>query len=241
MSKKKSSSPLAAAALAAALAAATPSHAFTVPQPAVTLTGWAYGNGNVVQASTPVGSYAGYAGGFGGSLAGTAYDTASFLTYCIEIDEHFWFSPQAMTGYHVVWGADYFQQRRGNAGIADEIGALLTYADTVPVASAGASTALQLAIWNLVYDTDRTLAAGSFSDASAWRDAATALLAGSAGVGTSGYDIYALEKAGSQDFLLAVARPTASITVETDVPEPGTLALVAAAGLAAAWSRARRR
>lgn len=218
-------------------------HAFTVSRGAsVTLTGWAYGNGNVVQATTPVGNYSGYAGAFGGSLGGTAYDAASFLTYCIEVEEHFSFGSQPMTGYQVVSGATYFEQRRGDAGIADEIGALLTYADTVPVATAAASTALQLAIWNLVYDGDRTLAAGSFADTSGWRDAATLLLAGSDTVTTSSYDIYALEKAGSQDFLLAVQRPTSAITVVSDVPEPGTLALVAAAlgGVAMLRYRGRR-
>ena len=199
---------------------------------AVTLTGWAYGNGNAVQTT----SYKGEAGAFGGSLTGAgAFDTSSFLTYCIELEEHFSFSPSAMTQYALVDGSSYFERRRSDGGIAERLGRLMTYvADNASMAAGAAgSSALQLAIWNTVYDTDYSVtSAGRFDDASGLRDAADSFLAGAASVTASRYSVFALEKAGSQDFLVLQAN---------GVPEPGSLALVLAAGGGLGWAYRRGR
>ncbi len=207
----------------------------------VTLTGWTYGSGNSVHATYGIGqSYAGAAGGFTGSLSGTPggqFDTSAFNTYCIELTEHFSFSSNPMLQYSVVDGASYFGGRYSDASKATALGKLLTYVSANPtmVDTAAESTAMQLAVWNLVYDTDFTVSSGSFADTSAYKTQANALLAGAAGVTTSLFSVYALEKAGSQDFLLAVRNPPAGQTV----PEPASLVLVALGLMAAFFARQR--
>lgn len=219
---------VAAACTTIGLVASVGSHAATV-----TLTGWNYGHGNAVNAT----GYNGDAGAFGGTLTGAGvFDSGSFLTYCIELEEHFSFSATGMQDYAVVDGASYFARRRGDADIAERLARLMTYvADlAAPVADSVASSALQLAIWNTVYDTDNSVTtAGRFDDASVMRTAADSFLAGVASVTTSRFSVFALEKAGSQDFLLVQANR---------VPEPGSLALVLAAGgvLGVAYRRGRR-
>ena len=90
----------------------------------VTLTGWALGSANSVNTTL----YSGSAGAFGGVLSGAgAADTTSFITYCVELSEYFSFSSTPLTNYAVLDGASYFQARRGDAGIAERLGRLLTF------------------------------------------------------------------------------------------------------------------
>lgn len=207
----------------------------------VTLTGWAFGAGHTVQVQRQVGgSYNGWAGAFGGSLAGAgALDSSSFLTYCIELEESFSFGTAPMTGYTVSSAESYFAARRGDAGIAGRISSLLSFASDLPtrVDTSAESAALQLAIWNLVYDTDWSVSSTSaFRDGSSLRGTADQFLAGASAYGPGRFQVFALSKAGSQDFLAVLPR--------NDVPEPGSLGLAAAAlgALAlAALPAARRR
>ena len=209
----------------------------------VTLTGWAFGNGNNVQTTSTtssLGSYSGAAGGFRGSLSGAGvFNTASFLTYCIELEESFSFSNTAMTGYSIVNGSTYFEARRAlnsnrplGASVAERLGQLMSWAqnDATRVDTAAESTALQLAVWNIVYDSDQTLTALSdFRDQSSHATAATQMLQASQN-SVNRYDVFALTRAGRQDFLLTSLR----------VPEPGSVALVGVALAGLMLARRRR-
>lgn len=222
-------------ALAAGLLALGLAGAAGVAQAAnVTLTGWAFGGGGQVDGNL----YRGAAGGFVGSLtgAGPLTDT-DFITYCIELEEQFSFSNKPMQGYTIVPGATYFGEGR-----SESIGRLMTFAlgDPTRVDAASESTSLQLAIWNLVYDGDASLASGGvFSDRSSFAAYAEWLLQGGLAVGESQYDVFALERAGTQDFLLIAPRPLPGSNQQ--VPIAPTWALLAAALMALQAARRRMR
>lgn len=215
--------------------------------PMLALTGWAFGTGHNVATT----AYGGAAGGFTGRLTGAgAYDSAAFLTYCVELSESFAFSAAPQGGYSIVAGSSYF-----GADKAARLGRLLTYVADNPTAvdTSAESTALQLAIWNVVYDSDWTLASGgSFSDGSAYRGRANTLLAGAQGVLAPRFEVAALKKTGSQDFLLASLlaadvvgdglplAPNAVPAPGGTVSEPASLALASLALLTGALLRRRR-
>jgi PEP-CTERM motif len=220
---------------------------------AVTITNWAF-DGNKVNLSDASGAsiYNGRAGAFVGSLSGTGvFDSPSFTTFCIELEEGFKFGSSAMQGYVVEGGANYFATRRHNAAVADRLSRLMTYvaADASRVDSAAESTSLQLAVWNLIYDNDMSLSAGSLRDSSSYAPYATQLLVGSADITATAYDVFALSRSGTQDFLLLAAKAPVVKTkgddgdtkVNNGVPEPGTLALSGLALWALVAASTRRR
>lgn len=200
----------------------------------VTLTGWAFGNGNQVASNR----YSGNAGGFKGTLTGAGdFDSQAFVTYCIELTESFSFSAGPIGTYDIVAGPNYFGAEKAAA-----LGKLITFANADPtrVDSAAESTSFQLAVWNLVYDSDFSVSvAGSFNDASGFAAYADQLLAGAAGVQQSLYSVSALQRRGTQDFLLAERVPRQQQL--EPVPVPGTLGLLAVGALALTLRRGARR
>ena len=232
----------------AAVVAALPSLS---PAAVVNFDGWAYGSGNTVNVGVP--SHIGPAGGFKGSLDFNAEEEtagwvdrrgSSFLSYCVEINEHFSFSNGNMSDYTIRAAADYVRSYSSTSmggERANRLGQLMSYVASSPqsVDSASESTSLQLAIWNIIYDTDDSLNAGSFLEYTAngaFNAAANVLLSASQGA-QSVYDVFVLTKSNSQDFLLL--RPSTSTFSE--VPEPASLALAfGALGALGACSRRRQ-
>lgn len=198
------------------------------------LTGPAYpglNNVNVTATGTTPATYTGGAGAFTGTLSGAGvFDSASFVTYCVELEQSFnWGS---LTGYTLVTPAAYNGAGANGWGpnsvaIGNRLGELLTYA--LPTANTSAnSTSLQLAIWNTIYDTDNTVSGGTFTDISSYATQANTYLANSLST-VSTLQIRVLTNHDKQDFV-----------AYAPVPEPGTYALMAA-GLGVMGFLARRR
>ncbi len=231
---------LRSAAAAALTLAAAASHAGTM-----TLSSWTWGNGNTVNVSNP--AYNGSAGGFSGTLSGFGAFDGAINTYCVEITEHFSFGV-GYSDYSIVNAASYFNATKLATlkGLIGNVFGSNLFASTAAGFRDDQSTALQLAIWNVVYDTDYTLNASSgsvFNDASAYRNGAPAsyigandlLSAAAAGSpGSGNFDLYVLKSVGNpghQDQLIWIPHA---------VPEPTSLALVALALGAVGWAKRRR-
>lgn len=212
----------------------------------VTLTSYKYGQNNVnVTLSSPntPKTYNSGAGAFTATLFGFAGYDGSYESYCVDLYEYF--SPnQSYSGYTLLTGGSYF-----GAGKAEALGKLIGYG-TGAIASAAAgmkddvSTALQLAIWEIVYDSNATLDSGPFKDGGSFRAQANSLLSASAGYsGAVNYELFVLSSgqplgtaAGQQDQLIWKEAPP-----RRDLPEPASLALVGLALGGAAFASRRRR
>lgn len=237
--------PMAKAAGTAALAAVVLTCASTAQAAVVTLSGWAFGSGGAVASTTgeasSVPSYSGLAGGLAGALTGAGVlDTPSLVTYSIELEEPVAFSGMPVAGYALQDAASYFAARRiGEALrpegtlVAERLGRLFTWvqADATRVDTAAESTALQLAVWNIVYDGDWSLfnPAGNYSDTSSHAVLANIMMA-NASLTANRLEVFALAASGQPDLLVTALR----------VPEPGTFALAGLA-LAGAVQAGRRR
>src|SRR5512137_243898 len=196
---------------------------------------FAYGGNsvNVVSTGTTPATYGGGAGAFAGSLSGAGiFDSPSFITYCVEVEQSFSFGN--LTGYTLVSPAAFTQASPAENGwgpnavaIGNRLGQLLTYA--LPTATTSAnSTALQLAIWNTVYDTDNTLSGGTFADTSAFAATANAFLVGAKSQ-LNHLDLWVLQSktnqpagsTGHQDQL--IWREKVQRVPSQEVPEPASM------------------
>lgn len=208
------------------------------PCATMTLLNWKFGAGNAVHTSTP--AYRGAAGGFVGTQGGARAGVFSgpIDAYCVELTQSFG-SGVAYDDFSVVAALSHFGVVK-----ALTLGRLMSYVVGMPgaVDSATESTALQLAIWNIVYDNDLWLAAGgSFADSSSFGFYATKLLTWSAHQSLT-QNVFVLKSTTAQDQLLwrAVPQGESSNAFTGRVPEPMSLALVAAALGGLALTRRQR-
>lgn len=209
-------------ALAAAVSAGA---AETVIDPAVSvnLSGWTYGQGHAANVSSP--GFNGNAGGFKGVLSNAgSYDNASFETYCVQIGQTFNWNTN-YNNYQIIKG-DTYGLWAGNPNTAGQLGQLMTYVDTLGPLTSTQSTGVQMAVWELIYETENSrdggwsLDTGSFKNTPSTPNAfGNSLLANFMNT-ESLYNVDVLKHADKQDFLLL-----------TPVPEPESYVL-ALAGLA---------
>lgn len=181
------------------------------------------------------------AGGFQSSVAGSV-DPAlqSFISWCIEI------SQPAHLGVTV---NSYTQLTLAQYGsLSAERGALLgnlaSLAYDQALSSTASSSAFQLAVWEIVNETSANLnlsngtfrtwgaSDGSITLAQQWLNTLPQQQS------RFGFDVFA--SADAQDVIRFYALPPAATAEPESVPEPGALALIALAGVAAAATRRRR-
>jgi hypothetical protein len=225
----------------------------------VSLSNWAFNSqGNVVSVSSannPLASLNGPAGAVSGTLSfngtenGFGGTIANFVTYSVELTQALVLPTGTLTDYSVLSAGSYgeWTNANGNGKSAAQTGArlgqLLSYVDSKNLdQTAAQSTALQLAIWNIVYDNDNSVTSGIFQEQSgaSYDRLANLLLTTSQNWGRA-YDVFVLSSNTSTDFLLTSS--TDHPLGGSSVPEPTSAALVLAALAAAAFggSAARRR
>jgi hypothetical protein len=182
---------------------------------------WTFSTGNSVKSYFPTNQYyGGQAGGFSGTVNGVPV-----LMYCVELTQQF--SPGSTYTFNDLEGSTYFTAADNKA---DKLGRLLSYVfNNNLITTSAASTSLQLAIWNVVYDTDYNVGTGAYWDTSGYAANATTWLGASTSYANS-YNESVFKSGTNQDQLHW-----------NKVPEPASLMLaLVALGIVGLATRRRK-
>jgi hypothetical protein len=161
-----------------------------------------------------------------GAFKGT-WNATPIIFWCIELTQTFSFGTHFTT---------YVPSAASNALLSQ----LFTAAYAGALSSTQNSAAFQLAIWEIIYDGgDLNLSGGGFKVLDNKGNAATVATAqgflNSVLAALPSYNLVFLSESNHQDFVTANLIPTTT----TKVPEPGSLALIAIALIAAGFVRTR--
>jgi hypothetical protein len=188
--------------------------------------------GTVQVGSNTIGAI--YIGGMQATFQPASGSSDSFLMFCVDL-----YSPAAGQGLGVQYDkTDYVTE----LSPWDKMGQLFTANDGAGSGDASGSAAMQLAIWNTLYDTDLDVSTGNFNVINVTGTDVVARANGllqNGAVTTSLYDVSylsdfeystALSKASKQDFITATVNSGGGCSTFNGcdvslVPEPTSLAL----------------
>jgi hypothetical protein len=219
----------------------------------LTMQGWLHGPGNHVSLSASP-SYTGLAGGFKGVLSNMSnplFNLNPVEMYCVDLAQFININATYSVKMPADSGSATFTLRAVtevfNSTISQRLTQLVSWSESsaAHVNTSLESTALQLAIWNTLYENQgdvsgQALSSGSFREnaaqnaaPSAFAATASSMLSSAAAYSGSMKQLYVLQSATNQDQLIWLDSPN-------QVPVPGTLALAALALIGAAGAARRK-